>query len=102
MKPVTVTTTNAADSAWIKLDHKTSPFNIGFGVIVESGTPTFTVQHTFDDPDGSTVTAFSHPDATSKTTSTDGNYAFPVRAVRVSQTGTGVTRFVIIQAGCGG
>lgn len=102
MRPVTFTVTNAADSAWIKLDHKTSPFHIGFGVVVVSGAPTFTVQHTFDDVDGSTITAFSHPDATAKTTSTDGNYAYPVRAIRVSQTGTGVTRVVIIQAGHGG
>jgi hypothetical protein len=86
------------------LDTYISPFNVGFGVVV-TGTVTYTIQHTFDDPFASTFTPasavwFPHEDLVNQTTSQDGNYAFPVRAIRINQTaGTGSSKLTVIQAG---
>jgi hypothetical protein len=104
MRAVTVTTLGTATSNVYVPDTYISPFNIGFGVVV-TGTVTYTVQHTFDDPlastfSPSTATWFSHEDLANATTSQDGNYAFPVRAIRVNQTaGSGSTATVFVQAG---
>ena len=79
-----------------------SPFNVGFGVVV-TGTVTYTVQHTFDNPQ--TVTSptwFSHPTIALKTDNQDGNYAFPVAAVRLlvtASTGAYTANMTLIQAG---
>ena len=78
----------------------TNPCNIGFGVIVTSGTPTYTVQHTFDDPAVGFTTWFDHPTVASETTNQDGNYAFPITAVKVViSSGTGAVRMNLVQAG---
>ena len=104
MKPVTVTTSGTSVSSPVVPDYLISPFNIGFGVIV-TGTVTYTVQHTFDDPfvagfDPATATWFNHEDLVSQTTSQDGNYAFPVRAIRVNQSaGSGSAAAKFVQAG---
>lgn len=79
-----------------------SPFNVGFGVVV-TGTVTYTVQHTFDNPQTvASPTWFSHPTIASKTDNQDGNYAFPVAAVRVlvsASTGAYSVTMTMIQAG---
>jgi hypothetical protein len=104
MKPTTVTTSGVSTSSLIVPDYLISPFNIGLGVVV-TGTATYTVQHTFDDPFASgflasSATWFDHKDLVDQTTSEDGNYAFPVRAIRVNQTaGTGSTAMTVVQAG---
>ena len=80
---------------------------MGFGVAV-TGTVTFTVQHTFDDVFAAGFVAASatwhnHPTVAGSTATADGNYAFPVRAVRINQTvGSGSTRGTFIQAGMPG
>jgi hypothetical protein len=50
MKVQSVSRTNTGSSSAIVINTNTNPCNIGFGVVVTSGTPTYTVQHTFDDP----------------------------------------------------
>lgn len=87
MTPQTIQLNSATTSAWIPLDYKQNPFNVGFGVVL-SGTATYTIQHTFDDVFNSTIipTAFDHDTVAGKTTNEDGNYAFPVRAVRLNVT----------------
>ncbi|HNC23558.1 MAG TPA: hypothetical protein PLU52_05065 [Opitutaceae bacterium] len=103
MRPVRVTTTNAASSSPVVLDYNVSPFAVGIGVKITSGTPTYTVQYTFDDVfsptfDAGTAKWFDHTSLSAKTTDADSNIAFPVMAVRVTQTGTGVTVATFIQA----
>lgn len=104
MRPITVTTSGESVSAPVVADYMVSPFNIGFGVVV-TGTATYTVQHTFDDPFAAgftpaSATWFSHENLVNQTTSQDGNYAFPVRAIRVNQTaGAGSTAATFVQAG---
>ena len=96
--------TGTGVSAPIALDHYISPFNIGFGAVVSS-TATFSVQHTFDDIFSPTYvpasgTWFNHPNFTSATATGDGNYAFPVTAVRLNVTAsTGSVSLTLIQAG---
>lgn len=111
MRPVTVTTSDASGGTVVSnpvpMDHYESPFNVGLGAVV-TGTATYTVQHTFDDPFSATFVAssatwFDHASLAAKTTSSDGNYAFPVRAIRLEQTaGTGSVSLVIVQAGMPG
>jgi len=88
MRPKKITVTGVAISPWVPVDYKQDPTNIGIGCILVSGTATFTVEHTFDDVFDSTVTpvAFSNSGITAATASKDGNYAFPVRAIRLNVT----------------
>jgi len=86
------------------MDHYQSPFNVGFGVVV-SGTVNYTVQHTFDDIFDSSVTPtwFSHPTVVGLAVNADGNYAFPVTAIKVLvNSGAGTATLTLIQAGMPG
>jgi hypothetical protein len=88
MRPKKVTVTGVATSAWLPVDYKQDPTNIGIGCVLVSGTATFSVEHTFDDIFDASVTptAFPNSGITAATASKDGNYAFPVRAVRLNVT----------------
>jgi hypothetical protein len=104
MRPIRVTVTNAASSPVIPLDQYLTPFNVGLGCDVTGGSPTYTVQYTFDDVwatgfDPATAKWFDHASMTAQTGDTNSNIAFAVTAVRMTQTGTGVTTMTVIQAG---
>jgi hypothetical protein len=104
MRPVVVSKTGTGSSSVVPLDHYQSPFNVGFGVVV-SGTVNYTVQHTFDDIFDASVTPvwFNHPTIASLAANADGNYAFPVRAVKVLvNSGSGTATMTVIQAGMPG
>lgn len=80
------------------------PFNVGFGVVKSgAGDITFTVQHTFDDfQNGATATAFDHSEVSGKTGTVDGNYAYPVRGIRLNVTavsGAATATLKVLQAG---
>ena len=102
MRRIELTQTGAGASAVSPMNLNTSPFNIGFAVIV-TGTVNYTVQHTFDDVfspafNAGTATWFAHP--TSLGANADGNYAFPVTAIRLLvNSGGGTARLVLLQAG---
>lgn len=99
MKQQTVSQTGVGSSNNIVINTNVTPVNIGFGVIV-TGTVTYTVQHTFDDPAVGFSTWFSHPTVVDETTNQDGNYAFPVTGVKLLVTaGTGTATLKLIQAG---
>lgn len=104
MRAIVLTATAVAATPVAAMNLNVSPFNIGFGVVV-TGTVTYTVQHTFDDVyaptfNPATATWFNHPTVAAQTTSQDGNYAFPVRGVRVNLTaGTGSVVATVLQAG---
>jgi len=87
MRPQVIQLSSATTSAWVPLDYKQAPFNVGLGLVF-SGTATATVEHTFDDIFDSTVTptAFSHSSLAGISSNDDGNYAFPVRAIRLNVT----------------
>ena len=99
MKQQTVSQTGVGSSNNIVINTNVTPVNIGFGVIV-TGTVTYTVQHTFDDPAVGFTTWFSHPSVAGETTNQDGNYAFPVTGIKVLvNSGTGTATLKLIQAG---
>jgi hypothetical protein len=91
------------------LDNRQAPFNVGLAVVLSSGASlTYSVEHTFDDvfsPSFNPATAkwFSHAVLASKTESLDGNYAYPVMAVRLNVTSYtgGSATMTVIQSGGG-
>ena len=104
MRSIAISKTGTGQSSVAPLDPYQNPFQIGIGVAT-SGTVTATVQHTFDDVFDSSVTPtwFNHPTLVSLTANADGNYAFPIRAIRLDVTaGTGTATATIIQAGMPG
>lgn len=101
MRQQTVSQTGVGSSATIPMNLDSTPFNVGFGVVV-TGTVTYTVQHTFDNPwTTANPTWFDHPTVASKVSvNADGNYAFPVAAIKVAVTaGEGTAALTVIQAG---
>lgn len=108
-KTLTINTASATSvgtsSSWIPLDIHQTPFNVGFGVVKRGGGDiTFRVEHTFDDIFDSSVTpdAFTHEDVSAANDSIDGNYAFGLRACRltvVSASGSVQVAFKVVQVG---
>lgn len=102
MRPTSVTVTGVDTSAVVIPDYNISPFNVGVGCKI-SATATYTVEHTFDDvfsPTFNPVTAtwIANTGLTAKTTNSDGNYAFPVRGIRLNvAASTGTVTMTIIQ-----
>jgi hypothetical protein len=102
-----VTVGSQTTSVPIVLSTRADPFNVGLGVKLSAGaTLTYTVEHTFDDvqdPAFSPATAVWYSNATvvSQTTNKDGNYAFPVTAIRLNVTAwtSGTATLTAIQAG---
>jgi len=99
MKVQTVSQTGVGSSNALVMNTNISPFNVGFGVVVD-GTVDYTVQHTFDDPAVGFTTWFSHPTVAGESTNADGNYAFPVTGIKVLvNSGSGTATLQLIQAG---
>ena len=100
MRPTSVTVTDVQNSAWIPVDYTRTNFNLGIMVDVLSGTPTWVIQLTMDDIYDATITptAVAAP-APLETGTTDevGSVTIPCRAIRISNSGTGVSRLTIIQ-----
>ncbi len=105
MRPCSVTAqngVNSGNSPTVPLDFRQCPVNVGFSCDVTSGTPTFKVQHTYDDVLNSSVTPLWYDNATvtGKTADTDGSYTVPIRGIRCVVTGgTGVVVMTVVQAG---
>jgi hypothetical protein len=100
MRQQVVSQTNTGSSAIIPMNLDSTPFNVGFGVVI-TGAPTYTVQHTFDNPwTTASPTWFNHPTVAAEDANADGNYAFPVAAIKVVVTSeTGTATLTVIQAG---
>ncbi len=107
MRPIRVTVGSATTSAVVPLDQYISPFNVGLGIVLSAGANlTYKVQHTFDDVfaptfDPATATWFDNATITGKTASFDGNYSFPVSAIRLNVTPwtSGTATLNVLQAG---
>lgn len=73
-------------SAPLVMDIKQNPFSVGFAVVL-TGVATYSVEHTFDDIlAGATPTWFPNATVAAATASANGNYAFPVTAIRLNMT----------------
>lgn len=102
-----VTITGASQSTPYFPDTMIRPFNIGIGCVTASSSTVYTVQHSFDYTGSSAFTSsnatwFPNSGITAKSCNTDGNYAYPVSAIRVISTAGAADNTVtmtIIQAG---
>lgn len=107
MRPIRVTVSTQTASKTLPMDQYISPFNLGLGVVLSVGADlTYTVEHTFDDVwaanfNPATAKWFSHATMVNKTTSFDGNYAYPVTAIRLNVTAhtSGTATLTVVQAG---
>jgi hypothetical protein len=106
MRPIQVRVSDASggakNSAAAVLDYYGRP-ECSIQVVV-TGSATYTVQQTLDNPleAGVTPTWFDHPDTNlvAQTVNRQGNYAYIPVAVRVRQTaGSGSVALTIVQAG---
>ena len=86
-------------------DWARDPFNIGVGCFISTGTATYNVEHAFDDPQVVAVNSFTwfqNSGISGVSASSNGNYAFPVRAISINVTaGAGTVVVNLIQAGIG-
>jgi hypothetical protein len=117
MPAVIVQNGTGTSSIWFP-DWMQNPFNIGIQAVVAQ-TATFNVEHTLDNIEVTQIGPFSananattaanatwvaNPGITSATTTINGNYAFPVRAIRVnvlSSAATGIVTVTFIQSNFG-
>jgi hypothetical protein len=107
MRPMQVTVVGSTGgpasngiSAILPLDYVQAPFNVGIGTYLSTGTATWSVQHTFDDLQNSAVVPvwFNNTGINAVSAQTDGNYAFPVRGIRLNvSAGTGTVVMDVIQ-----
>lgn len=106
MKPNTVTSSNASGgtvySNAVVLDYYGRP-EVSLQAVV-TGTATYTVQQTLNNPldTTQTLTWFDHPDSAlvGATANQQGNYAYIPVAVRLKQTaGSGSVALTVLQAG---
>lgn len=86
-QPYTVSASSAGNShsPIFVTDRWQTPFNIGFGAVIAT-TAHFTIQHTFDNPQtvsADKLTWFPHEFVVGASANIDGNYAFPVAAIRI-------------------
>lgn len=112
MRPVRVQLSNAVGvTPPIPLDINQSPFAVSIAVSLSAGASlTYTVEHTYDDIyaqgfDPSTAVWFSQTSLATKAVAAEGNYTYPVRAVRlslVSPSSSGTATMTVIQAGMPG
>lgn len=92
------------NSSPILLNWRQPNFKVSLGFDTDGSTTGFTVQHCFDDPHETAAadwTWFDHPDLAGMTAKEDGNYAFPVTAIRLQAdaSGTDVGTLFIVQSG---
>jgi len=90
-RPIRVTVSSVSASQPIVMNTYNQPSSVGIGVKLNGATTgTWSVQHTFDDPFASGFEAnavwYPYTDLTNITTNEDGNYLFPVTAIRLNVT----------------
>jgi hypothetical protein len=105
MQYTNITRTNTGRSTVCAVDDFQTPFNVGIGAKVVSGTPTFNIEYSFDDPmaDGysaGTATWYVASGFSGVSASTGGSFTVPCKAISINITGgTGVVTASIVQAG---
>ena len=102
---VTMGVDGTCNSRWVGLDTYSSNFNTTIGVD-QSGTATWSIQHTMDDIysstfDEDTAKAFNHSILNAQTADNDGTYISPVSALRLDVTAhtSGNLALSVLQAG---
>lgn len=99
----TAITVAAGSNYVIPINWRADNFGVGFSC-VPTGGANYYLEHTFDDIYDSTVTPTWHTHSTDlgssgtpATATQDGNYAYPIRAVRLTVTTAGSVTMNLIQ-----
>lgn len=102
-----ITVGNSADAEGTMYvpDIYSNPFSVGMGCVI-TGSPTYSIQHTFYNPiaTGFTYTSavwFTHSVIAAKTANQDGNYDFPVYGIKLILSAAGSVTVRLIQSGMG-
>ena len=100
MTPVTISKTGTGRSAVIASDSFQNPFNVGL-VIVVTGTATYNIEISMDDPSVSTPSIWAAPTGFSAlSASANGSITVPHHALSINITsGDGTVTAYIVQAG---
>lgn len=100
MTPVIISKTGVGRSPVIASDSFKTPFNVGL-IIVVSGTATFNIEISMDDPSTGTPTIWAAPTGFSAlTASTSGSITVPHHAMSINITsGTGSVTAYVVQSG---
>ncbi len=104
MTPQVISLSSLGSTAWIPVDYKQNPFNIGLACVV-SDTPnlTYQVEFTLDDIFNTSITptAFTHNLLVGKTSNFSSNQIVPVRAIRLTTTAytSGTVTLTALQGG---
>ena len=110
MRPVVKTVSSVTTSDPIRVNWRggLSNFSLSIGVDLNPGVLTYTVEHTFDAPDGFTSASDYNTNATWRATTgltaltatDEGNIAFSVQAVRLNVTAftSGSAEITVIQS----
>lgn len=101
---VSNTTTGTSQSSPYVVNWKANNFGIGMGLTMTASKGIgVDIEHTFDDPKSGLTNAtwFKHSSLSSRTASADGNYAYPITAIRINITaqtsGNGSATLKIVQ-----
>ena len=100
MTPVVMTRTNTGRSTIIASDSFQTPFNVGL-VITITGTPTYNIEISMDDPATGTPSIWAAPTGFSAlTAAANGSITVPHHAMSINITGgTGSVTAYVVQAG---
>lgn len=100
MTPVQISKTGTGRSAIVNLDNMTNPYNVGFHYVV-TGTATFSIELTPEDPFDATPTIWNAPSGMSALSASGvQNSTIPSRGVSINvASGTGTVTLYIVQAG---
>jgi len=102
----TISLTNAGRSNIVVVDDFQPAFNIGLAAVITSGTPTFSIQYSLDDPEADGYSAgsanwFDVTNLSGVSADTATGFTIPCRAISIymgaAQTGT--VELSIVQAG---
>ncbi len=102
---VSAGTNQTGDSLWNIVNWHTTPSNISYGCVLQSGAATFSIQYTYDDPNNlpsgvAFPQPFNHPVIVNAGSTVDGVSNDPITAWRLQITGgTGTVRAIGIQSG---
>lgn len=92
-------------SGVIAVDPMTNPFNVGLAATIPTGSATFNIEYSFDDPAApgyvsSSASWFIASGFSGATAATAGSLTVPCRAVSINVTsGTGTIKLTVLQAG---
>jgi hypothetical protein len=101
----TITVTGVGRSNVCAVDDFQAPFNVGIGAKLVSGSATFNVEYSFDDPMASGYTSagatwYVASGFSAVTASTGGSFTVPCKAVSINITsGAGTVTATLVQAG---